>query len=63
MTQAKKAAIRLANAQLAQDLEAAISSVADDWAKQVQKDDDLNYSSRMEDMTRTVVEEGKIKQI
>lgn len=60
MTQAKKAAIRLANAQLAQDLEAAISSVADDWAKQVQKDDDLNYSSRMEDMTRTVVEEVKL---
>ena len=57
MAEAKKLAIRLANSQIALDLDEAISTIADDWAKTVTKDTDQNYSARMEDMTRTVVEE------
>lgn len=57
MNAAKKMAVRAAMSALALDMSAAISVVADDYSKSVQKNADLDYQGRWEDMTRIVADE------
>jgi hypothetical protein len=57
MNQAKQMATRASQLALAQDMSTAISSVADDYSKQVQKNTNSDYQGRWEAMTRSVTDE------